>query len=179
MINAEDAVKVASHWDGESVRRKPNRIRWWHSPMIWQHFNRLACGQEIDGSGNGVLALLKSRIGKRVLRDGISVGCGVAHAEMEMLRLNMVEFFHLFELSAERVKEGRLRAENLGLNNRLRFSLEDAFTSVADESMDLVCWFDALHHMMDVDQAVAWSWRVLRPGGVLLLEDFVGPSRFQ
>jgi hypothetical protein len=33
--------------------------------------------------------------------------------------------------------------------------------------------------MFDVDGAVAWSKTVLKPGGVMYVEEFVGPDRFQ
>lgn len=50
---------------------------------------------------------------------------------------------------------------------------------ITDGTFDLVVWSNALHHMMDVPGAVAWSRRILRPGGVLFIDDYVGPSRFQ
>jgi hypothetical protein len=33
--------------------------------------------------------------------------------------------------------------------------------------------------MLDVDAAIAWSRRVLKTGGVFLMDDYVGPSRFR
>ena len=33
--------------------------------------------------------------------------------------------------------------------------------------------------MLDTREAIAWSARCLAPGGVLYLDDYVGPSRFQ
>jgi SAM-dependent methyltransferase len=38
---------------------------------------------------------------------------------------------------------------------------------------------NALHHMPDVSDALEWSHARLKPGGLLAMDDFVGPDRFQ
>ena len=40
-------------------------------------------------------------------------------------------------------------------------------------------WNNALHHMADVYHALQWSREVLLDGGAFVMDDFVGPSRFQ
>lgn len=44
---------------------------------------------------------------------------------------------------------------------------------------DLIYWNNSLHHMLDVDAALHWSLKHLQPGGILAMDDFVGPTRFQ
>ena len=55
---------------------------------------------------------------------------------------------------------------------------EDAFKRKHDP-YDLVYWDHSLHHMMDVDAAVAWSIQNLKPGGYFLVSDYIGPTRLQ
>ncbi len=95
------------------------------------------------------------------------------------MRRSMVESFDLFELSSERVRQGRELAARTGLAERAVFRDEDPFTAYEPGSLDLVFWVGSLHHMFDVDAAVAWSKTVLKPGGVMYVEEFVGPDRFQ
>jgi len=45
--------------------------------------------------------------------------------------------------------------------------------SLEDESVDVVCCNNALNHFEDPDLSLAQMYRVLKPGGVLLLEVFI------
>ncbi len=51
------------------------------------------------------------------------------------------------------------------------------WTGPLPEPVDLVYWDHALHHMMDVDAALAWSIDALRPGGFVVVNDYIGPPR--
>lgn len=82
------------------------------------------------------------------------------------------------EITAEQVEQGRRIDAEKGVAEDVHFHLEDAFK--ADLGLfDLVHWNNALHHMLDVHEAVAWSKDRLEPVGVFAMDDFVGASRFQ
>jgi SAM-dependent methyltransferase len=55
----------------------------------------------------------------------------------------------------------------------------DPLSMDVNERYDLVYWNSSLHHMSDVRAALAWSKRALKPGGMLAMFEFVGPTRFQ
>lgn len=84
----------------------------------------------------------------------------------------------LFEISPVRVEQGRKLAEQNNLNHIMSFRMENAF-EVDLQSYDLVYWNNALHHMLDTEAAVAWSYEHLVPGGWFIMDDFVRPNRFQ
>lgn len=174
--------RVAAHWDGVTVAAPTLRTRFWQSPTIRTHINRRCCGLECEGESEGAarrLAALLERSGRGLLPRAVSVGGGSGHKEMLLLRLGLVEHFDLFELSKERIRLGREAARAVGLEQRITFREQDAFECARPESYDLVHWNNALHHMFDVEHAVAWSHRVLVPSGIFYMDDFVGPSRFQ
>lgn len=95
-----------------------------------------------------------------------------------MIRDKIVHAFDLFELSGVRIEGGLKRFADAGLADRVIFHQADAFEAVTGR-YDLVYWDNALHHMMDTRAAVRWSKSVLKPGGVLVVNDYVGPNRFQ
>jgi SAM-dependent methyltransferase len=109
----------------------------------------------------------------------VSVGCGTGFKEMKLIEQGLVEKFMLFELSEERIRQGRELAERLGFSERVTFYNDDAFKRVEPCSVDLVHWNNSLLHMLDVDHAIAWSYDVLSRGGMFYMDDYVGPSRFQ
>jgi SAM-dependent methyltransferase len=84
------------------------------------------------------------------------------------------------DLSPSRIAVARQRAEHEGTGGRLRFVAGDVRTiDPAPQSYDIVIFEDALHHFspMHANLSRARSW--LRPGGILVINEFVGPSRFQ
>lgn len=176
---AENQQQVSEHWSAAARKALPGRIRWWMSPTIVRHINRLICGEDVAGVNGGLARLLELRLAGRTLTRGVSVGCGTGEKEVSLMRRSMVETFDLFELSVERVRQGKELAARTGLAERAVFRDDDPFTAYEPESLDLVFWVGSLHHMFDVDAAVAWSRTVLRPGGVMYVEEFVGPDRFQ
>jgi SAM-dependent methyltransferase len=118
--------------------------------------------------------------GRLPLAKGISVGCGDGSKELKLLQEGIVEDFDLYELAESRLLAGRAAAQRNGLTGRAHFIQGDAF-KLADKSdaCDLVHWNNSLHHMLNVETAVEWSWKILKPGGLFYMDDFVGPDRFQ
>ena len=180
MLAAEaDRERVAKHWDQYTVQPRTARIHWWESQLIIRHINRVVCGKPLNGFSAGLQELIREATGNRVFEKGISVGCGAGLKEIRLLRSGMVKHFMLYELSTERIAAGQANATRLGTSDRTTFRNADAFAENSDEAYDFVHWNNSLHHMMDVEQAVAWSRRVLKPGGVFYMDDFVGPTRWQ
>jgi SAM-dependent methyltransferase len=171
-----DLEKAAAHW---SRMRPAGRSRWWTHPLILRHVNRIVCGVEVDGPSAGLARRMRALAPDGGFRRGISVGCGNGFKELELLRQGIVQRFDLFEISATRVEQGRARAAQDGLAERATFHVADAFRAAATGAYDLAYWNNALHHMLDVGEAVRWSRACLVPGGCFVMDDFVGAARFQ
>lgn len=185
---SDERERIGAHWDQVQAEinagRTVSRTRWWESPTVRRHLNQLLWPSAGDGIDEGLIQLARRRLEERgqpagrPLQRGISVGGGQGIKEMLLLQANLVEEMVVYELSELRIAEGRARAEAQGLKHRIRFVRGDALAE--DQGpYDLVHWNNALHHMLDVDRAVAWSHQVLREGGLFYLDDFVGPTRFQ
>jgi ectoine hydroxylase-related dioxygenase (phytanoyl-CoA dioxygenase family)/SAM-dependent methyltransferase len=170
-------AKTAKHWSQSQAA--PPRIRWWQSRLICRHINRRICGREVDGTDGGDVELLRKLAQGQRYGRAVSVGCGNAYHELKLLEAGVVEHFVVYELSETRAAEARASADRLGLSERLRVKVTDAFAADDEEGFDLVYWKDALHHMFDAAAAVRWSHDVLRPGGVFFMNEFVGPTRMQ
>lgn len=153
---------------------KPNR-RWQDNPQFATYFNDQIC-TEFEGGNHGAL---RKAAGGRALPRAVSVGSGTAHGERELVEKGLVEHFDLYEVSADRIEQSRQLAAEAGMSDNFDEHLSDAFEEDIVERYDLVFWLAALHHMFDVDQAMAWSVRALKPGGILLISEYIGPTRLQ
>jgi len=154
---------------------------WWQCDAIIRHVNARVCGVDVPGLSQGLYQLMPRRFGSRLpLARAVSVGCGFGRKEADAINSLVIDAFDLFELSSEAVKRGRDLAAGEGLADRMHFQLGDAFRIVEETQVyDAVFWNNSLHHMLDVDAALEWSYRVLKPGGVLILDDYVGPTLMQ
>ena len=145
--------------------------------MVWQHINAHHFGQPSPDKLQSHKYLAARFPGG--FRRGLSIGCGTGEKELNLLKLGIVEDFDLFELSERRIASGRERAASLGLTKKVKWTLGDAFALSVREQYDLIYWHAALHHMLDVPQAVLWCKFALKPGGTLVFNEYTGPARFQ
>jgi len=169
--------RIDSHWSEKTKQKGPSKVRWWEFPAILRHINEIVCGKPVDGFSKGLQLELK-KLGKN-FEHGVSVGCGIGIKEFELMKEGIVKNFTLFELSTERIKQAREKAEGLGLLDRVEFIQGDCFSHEFKRKVDFVHWNNALHHMLDAKKAVKWSFDILSPGGVFYMDDFVGPTRLQ
>ena len=169
--------QIDSYWSEKAKQKRLSRTRWWESAIVLRHINRIVCGQPVDGFSKGLRLELRE-LGM-VFEHGVSVGCGNGTKEFDLMTEGIVKRFTLFELSTERSKQARDKAETLGLSDRVQLVQGDCFFYEFSEGVDLVHWNNSLHHMLDTRRAVEWSFDILTPGGVFYMDDFVGPTRFQ
>ncbi|MEM7731720.1 MAG: methyltransferase domain-containing protein [Pseudomonadota bacterium] len=160
---------------GRKFRARRANTRWSDNPQFTSYINR-SISAEYE---TGVHGAIRAATGDVALARGISIGAGEGGPEMNMIEAGLVRGFDLFEISEHRVSQSKKHAAERGLSDRVTHYLEDAFAHDFDGEYDLVYWEHALHHMSDVDHAVGWSVRTLKPGGVLVINDYIGPTRLQ
>ncbi len=172
--DAEQAT-VADFWS----KRKVTSGNWWGNTVTRRHINMRVAGDSSGVAGGGFLKLGREFVGDKPLSLGVSVGCGRGQKEMQLIEAGIVERMICYDLAVSRIEDARALAAEKNLSDRMEFIIGDAFAAVREPAFDLVHWNNSLHHMFDVPAAVAWSHHVLKPGGLLMMDDYVGPSRLQ
>lgn len=157
--------------------------RWQDNPQFVAYFDeQIAPGSSAKSAGSGRNSLhdaLRMASKDSAVPRAISVGAGTGDNERAMVKADLVRHFDLFEVSADRVQQANELAATDGMADRITAHLSDAFDQGFDAEYDLVYWDSALHHMFDVDHALAWSVKALKPGGILLISEYIGPTRLQ
>jgi SAM-dependent methyltransferase len=102
--------------------------------------------------------------GARVL----DVGCGHGTAELIMARAFPASVFRGIDVHSGSVAAAREAAADAGVADRVEFAVGDA-TGPLGTGYDLVCFFDAFHHMGDPVAAARRAREALAPGGALVL----------
>ncbi len=172
--------KVGNYWDQRAAAARP--ISWMGHPFISKTFNKRIYNSSAPNWGLGLFEILKRKHLKqgKKFKKAIAVACGNGRKEMRLVKKGMVEHITLYELAKNRIEEGKILAKNMGIENKVEFVYGNAFEMEKEKGKyDLVIWLNAIHHMMDTPMAIEWSKDMLISGGFFVMDDYVGPNRFQ
>lgn len=165
------------YWDNYN---EEERTRWWHSSQVIRHFNKNVCGKSLDGWNAGGVELLKEYLHGKKIENAISIGCGSAWKEIELIKRGLVSSIICYDLSENMIKKAIENARREKVEEHMRFICGDIFLNMeTNAKFDLVFWDNSLHHMKDARQAVQYSYEILKEGGFLYCNDYIGASRFQ
>lgn len=167
--------RITEKWNAQATK-KTKGTSWWEVPQYCGYMNLEICGEPLPAVSRGTHKRL-SELGP--FPRAVSVGCGRATKEQALLKSGTVEHFDLFDLSDQRLKVAEARYAEKGLEGRAKFIFGDAFETTPHDTYDLVYWSASLHHMMDARAALEWSRDVLKPGGLLMVHEYTGPTYWQ
>lgn len=107
----------------------------------------------------------------------LALGSGMAFTEEHLLRNNYARHITAYEMSATAVERARLRFAEAGLADRIEMRAADVLADdVPSGAFDAVFVQAAIHHFSRIDEMFALMHRVLRPGGLLVFDEYVGPD---
>ena len=106
-------------------------------------------------------ALLRDKPGPALIVD---MGCGDGQASSVAASLSPGHRFVGIDWSADAIRQARGRGLSL-----VRAGVEGASLPLATGVADVVIMSELIEHLVDTDAALDEAWRVLKPGGSLLL----------
>ena len=151
-------AREAEYWD--SVDRDPENPQLWDDPVLWEMVLAAPYRRLIEGA---------ARSGGPVLE----LGCGDGHLALELARRGLD--VSGVDLSPVRIERARADAARAGVASRARFEVVDLNTwGPSAGSLACVVAHNALHHVLRVESLLDRVAAALRPGGTLLVVDFIG-----
>jgi len=154
------------------------KVQWDEIPAVrrrWLTFGTE--GEEVLFPGHMARTWLAGRPGLRAL----SPGCGTGVWEIDWARLGVFENIIGVDISPEQIERASQLAKDAGLDHVLSYRAADARQVLREEAgqVDVVLVMQALHHFRHVEETMDLIARALRPGGLLIFDDYVGPSKYQ
>ena len=175
LLRADEAARIAAFWD-ENVGRHREPFAHWESPSpIAEALNAIVSGDP----SMGPVPWFMTKYGPfdRVAE----LGCGDGVMTHYLLCAHPDLKVDAYDLSRESLERSRALIATLdGAAERCRLLRIDLNTETLPEnSYDAVLTTGSMHHVESLDFCFRNIRRALKPSGVLWLNDYVGPNRFQ
>jgi SAM-dependent methyltransferase len=124
-----------------------------------------------DVAQRQVRTKFEKALGARVtqpFRRALEIGAGTGYFGLNLMQAGVIEELTCTDISAGMVATLSANAQRLGLTGIHAIAAEAGSLPLADESFDLVFGHAVLHHLPDLDGALAEFRRVLAPGGMIV-----------
>jgi SAM-dependent methyltransferase len=174
---AEAASVKATPLPPAAPSTAPRFANWWNSPRVWRHINDVL-GLPRSQAASAGFNMMITRAAQPNFKHALSIDSEDGAQALRLALSGAIEHFDIWSQSEAGVKAGRAEAERFGLSDKISWHLGAGLAKEKRKTFDLICW-NNLHMQTDVETALQWSLAHLRPGGLLAIDGYVGPSRFQ
>jgi SAM-dependent methyltransferase len=146
-------------------------------PFLWKH----SVAERLTGSPDlNPADLIAARFLSPPAKRGLAIGSGMAFFEEWLVKAGHVETIDAFEYSEAAVAGAKRRLADLGLADKVRmFSGDVTKASIQPASYDLIVVQAAIHHFFEIDEMFQFMHSTLKPGGLLIYDEYVGPDHMQ
>jgi SAM-dependent methyltransferase len=178
---APSAESITSELWGRKAREKVESDDWrcfyWQAhPLTVRHINRLVSGNEDEGW----LAFTKRRFLPDQVERGLSLGCGSGRLERDALALGICRTFDALDISEDALEAAAGAADQAGVGERIDYRQADLNTvQLAPAAYDVAFAIQVLHHVDALEHLLDEVRSSLRPGGLFVVNEYIGPARFQ
>jgi tocopherol O-methyltransferase len=171
----ETEKAVAAYYDGSWF---DYRVIWLDRSNLAKHFgywdeHTRTHSESLLNMNRQVAARVSPKRGEKVL----DAGCGIGGSSIWLARNYGTESLGI-SLAPKELERARKYAEERGVAGQCKFEKRDFLnTGLPDESFDIVWGQESTCHTLQKDAFMAEAFRVLRPGGRLVIEDWFRPRR--
>jgi SAM-dependent methyltransferase len=151
-------------------------MQWDDIPAVRRRWHTFG-GPETTFAEHVTRRWLSGRSGLRAL----SLGCGPGDRELEWARLGVFAQITGVDISPGQTQRAARNTKEAGLDQLLSFRVADAQQALREDEgqYDVVLTLNSLHNFRHLGKITRLIARALGPGGLLIMDEYVGPSRFQ
>ena len=160
------------------ARQAQGLYSWTDSPAVLRHIHRLI-------SGDPDVGWLEYACRKYLLRDGkgvgraLSIGCGGGALERQVRQMGACELVDAIDLAPEAIEGARKQAAREGISG-ISYAVSNLDELRLPQAIyDVVFASSSVHHVRDLEGLFASVKASLKPDGILIMLEYVGPSQFQ
>lgn len=164
---------MSDFWDREVVQRQHSA--WMALLPVRLHINEMIG----EGESRWPIDWFESWLRGRRFRRALSVGCGAGALERDLVRRGLCDSVDAFDGSITSLDIARREAQQSGFTDRLRYFAADFnHCTFPRRAYDIVFFHQSAHHIARLERFFAQVLAALRPDGLVYLDEYIGPSRF-
>lgn len=165
--------EAAQFWDQESA--SPSHVSWMAHPVVREYIN-----ESISGSPHiWPVSWFLQFLGERRFGRALSIGCGTGPLERDLIRRGICRQVDAFDGSPGSIDIARKLAAEEGLGDNIHYYVDDFNQpELPRRAYDVVFFHQSLHHVAKLERLMAAVLRTLRNDGLLYIDEYIGPSRF-
>jgi len=176
---AKESELTAQHWDDyiENYSGKNTGLFWYEIPEVLRSVNRSISGDpSVDWTQHTVQKYLSDHL---PVKRCLSLGSGAGQLERDLASRNVFLNCDAYDISKSAVERAQEVARQQGLD-KIHYSVTDINRlHLPEETYEVVWVYGAMHHFQTLEHVSREIARALIPGGLLALNEYVGPKRFQ
>jgi len=164
----------AERWSDHAEARQVKRS-WMQSPLVLEHVNRRVTG---DPNLDWLQWVNRNYLVETDRKRALSLGCNDGNFERQLVASGVVGELLGIDISPRAIALAEAESNREGLT--AHFEVGDVNTiRLEPGSYDVVFSVMAMHHFENLDHVLNEVSRALKPNGLLVLNEYVGASRFQ
>lgn len=163
------AIEASRHWD--HMYENAVRSAWTQNPLVATELYRRMTGEP------GFWMEWTFTKGLPPIQRMLSIGCGDGGHELAAARRGFAQDIVAFDASPIAIESASHIARSEGLPVQFEVGLFEDFVASPPEasSFDAVLFSGSLHHVTDLEGMLSTVRHVLRPGGKVIVNEYVGP----
>jgi 2-polyprenyl-3-methyl-5-hydroxy-6-metoxy-1,4-benzoquinol methylase len=170
-----EATKKAAEWWSDPQSEAPE-TQWVRVPGVVENMNLRATGDPAINWINHSASLLTGFA--RPIK-ALSVGCGFGVIERTLRRHDFCQLIHGVDVAENAIESARKTAQAEDLDG---LSYEVADLNAAEfsaETYDVVYAHASLHHVFHLEHVLDQIKHTLKPGGLFVVYEYIGPAQMQ
>jgi len=161
---------MSDFWDREVVERQ--HFEWMGLLPVRLHINECIGG----GDRKWPIEWFQSWLQGRTFERALSIGCGAGALERQLIERGLCARVDAFDASVASLHIARETAGNLAIRY---FAADFNQCSLPRNTYDVVFLHQSAHHVRRLERLFMQILGALKPDGILYLDEYVGPSRFE
>jgi len=168
-----DEGKVEKTWTHTESPPK----NWWNIPAVTRRWNYMISG---DYNVDYYKYIAEKYLAGRKSLRALSLACGVGKRELKWAESGIFERIDAYDLSKARIEYAKRQAREMGYDNIVHYHVANVYDiDMSEGCYDIILAEQSLHHFSPLKDLLVRIHTSLKTDGYLIVNDFVGPTRFQ
>lgn len=169
-LSNENTKKATKHWDSHG--KNPPK-QWLHNSYV----ARAVLLDPLNWHGGCWFNWLQRKYFETPAENALSLCCGSGRHERRMAHVNIAEKITGMDISEGQLGRAREAASKEGYQNVIEYKQENIQKAILPENKyDFVIVVAGLHHLINLPHVFEQIHRTLKPEGVLVISEYVGPD---